>query len=96
MAERQRGGLGTEFGEAVSSPIREVAFVRASAVRPNAILGVRYNDRSGLLAAGIDVDRLMCQPYGCDPEVAIRRTARPFPVVQRRYAAPPAGWSGDR
>jgi hypothetical protein len=95
MAERHRGGLGTEFGEAVSSPIREVAFVRASPVRPNAILGVRYNDRSGLLAAGIDVDRLMCEPYGCDPEVAIRRTARPFPVVQRRYAAPPAGW-GDR
>lgn len=89
-----REGLGTEFGEAVSSPIHEVAFIRANPTRPTTILGVRYNDRNGLLAAGIDVDRLMgCGYPGCDPEVSLRGSARPFPVVERRYAAPPPGWS---
>lgn len=93
FAPQPRAGLGTEFGEAVSSPIHEVAFIRANANRPTTILGVRYNDRSGLMAIGIDVDRLSCGYPGCDPEVALRQSARPFPVVQRRYAAPPPGWS---
>ncbi|HEY2901711.1 MAG TPA: hypothetical protein VGL59_14105 [Polyangia bacterium] len=92
-AAKPRAGLGTEFGEAVSSPIEEVAFVRASASRPSVILGVRYNDHDGLLALGIDVDHRQCGYPGCDPEVALRRTARPFPVVDRRFAAPPPGWS---
>jgi hypothetical protein len=93
-APQPRSGLGTEFGEAVASSIQEVAFVRASAYRPTTILGIRYNDRAGLLAMGIDVDHLSCGYPGCDPEVALRRSARPFPVVDRRFAAPPAGWSG--
>ena len=52
-ARRVAPGLGTEYGEAVSSPIHEVEFVRASAARPAAILGMRYNDRDGLVAMGI-------------------------------------------
>jgi hypothetical protein len=83
---RERPGLGTEFGEAVASNIQEVEFVRASASVPAAILGVRYNDRDGLLAMGVNVDGV----YPWDTN--LRRTADPFPSSPRRYAAPPAGW----
>ena len=82
-----RPGLGTEYGEAVSSPIHEVDFVRANAARPAALMGVRYNDRRGLLAMGIPVDG---PPAISDAD--LRQTADPFPVVDRRYAPPPACW----
>lgn len=82
----RRPGLGTEFGEAVGSQIREVSFVRANASIPAALLGLRYNDRGGLLAAGIDVDGY----DGYDYDQAVRRTATPFPVS--RFAPPPRGW----
>jgi hypothetical protein len=90
---RSRPGLGTEYGEAVSSPIYEVEFVRANAARPAAILGMRYNDRNGLVAMGIQVDA----PYDCAgwDDSDLRRTAEPFPAStsdRRRFAAPPAGW----
>jgi hypothetical protein len=81
----RRPGLGTEFGEEHASPVRLVSFQRANA-RPDVILSVRYDDRAGLLAAGVDVDG-----RGID-EVELRRTADPF----RRnvgYARPPPGWS---
>ncbi|MBN2576000.1 MAG: hypothetical protein JXP73_15665 [Deltaproteobacteria bacterium] len=87
----ERPGLGTEFGEAVSSHIREVGFVRANSRTPAAVLGLRYNDRSGLLAMGVNVDGV----YPWPGESYLRRTAAPFPVSPasyRRYAAPPAGW----
>lgn len=84
---RARAGLGTEFGEAVSSEIRHVSFVRAHASRPAVVLGARYNDRSGLYALGIDVDRDI-EPS----DLALRQSAQPFPVAQRRYARPPADW----
>ncbi len=42
---------------------------------------------------GIDVDRLSCGYPGCDPEVTLRQSARAFPATDRRYAAPPPGWS---
>ena len=87
-APRSRPGLGTEFGEPMSSPVREVAFTRASATRPAAVLGVRYNDRDGLVALGIDVDGCCDEP----DDLAWRQTATPFPGSDRRYAAPPAGW----
>jgi hypothetical protein len=95
-AARSRPGLGTEFGEAVTSHVHEVAFVRANAARPSTILGVRYNDRGGLVAMGVDVDRCGGGYWPCDPDSdpALRRTASPFPVVHRRYAAPPPGWQG--
>jgi len=88
-AERSRPGLGTDYGEAVSSPTYEVEFVRANAARPAMILGVRYNDRDGLLAMGIDVDGT---DWAWSREEDLRRTAEPFPGSDRRYAAPPPGW----
>jgi hypothetical protein len=87
---RARPGLGTEFGEEVSSPVREVSFVRASAGRPALVLGLRYDDRGGLLALGIDVDGRGWS----DDDTALRQTATPFPVSTRGYAAPPPGWRG--
>jgi hypothetical protein len=93
-AARGRSGLGTEFGEAVTSPVEEVAFVRANASRPAAVLGVRYNDHDGLLAMGVDVDGGACTGWGCDHETTLRETASPFPLVERRFAAPPPCWRG--
>jgi hypothetical protein len=84
---RRRPGLGTEFGEAVSSSVREVHFVRASASAPALVLGLRYNDRRGLLALGIDLDG----QRGRHDDTWLRQTADPFPV-SRRFASPPVGW----
>lgn len=81
----QRPGLGTEFGEAVSSQVTEVPFQRALQ-RPDAVLGARYDDRKGLIALGIDVDG------NAMAEARLRRSAEPFPVVERDYASPPPGW----
>jgi hypothetical protein len=88
QSRRSRPGLGTEFGEAVTSPVREVSFLRADPSRPSVVLGARYNDRQGLVALGIDVDDC-CS----DDDVVWRQTAHPFPVVDRRYAPPPSGWN---
>lgn len=87
-AKRSRPGLGTEYGEAVSSPIYEVEFVRANAGRPATFLGAHYNDRGGLLAMGIPVDG----PQTCEDDAALRTSADPFPASDGRYAAPPPGW----
>jgi hypothetical protein len=87
-AKRSRPGLGTEYGEAVSSPIYEVEFVRASSSRPAALLGAHYNDHDGLLAMGIPVD----SPPTCADDADLRNTADPFPATDGRYAAPPPGW----
>ncbi|HUL57646.1 MAG TPA: hypothetical protein VLU43_00135, partial [Anaeromyxobacteraceae bacterium] len=93
MAQRKveeggrRPGLGTEFGEEHGSPVRSVWFERESA-SPAAVLTVRYDDRPGLLAVGIDVDGSLARR----DEAALRETAEPF----RRdgaYAQPPRGWS---
>jgi hypothetical protein len=84
---QRRPGLGTEFGEAMSSPVREVPFQRAG-VTP-IVLGLRYNDRPGLVALGVDVDGA----YAPDDSY-LRQTATPFPASYRRYAAPPPGWRG--
>ncbi len=93
-APSARPGLGTQYGEAVHSPIQEVTFVRESHGHPAAILGVRYNDRGGLLALGIDVDVHDDGRFaGADDDLHLRSAADPFPVSRRRYAAPPAGWS---
>jgi hypothetical protein len=86
---RSRAGLGTEFGERVDSAVQEVSFLRNSPSYPAAVLGVRYNDRQGLYALGIDVDG---DGGGADHDAYLRRTAQPFPVVERRYASPPPGW----
>ena len=54
---------------------------------------MRYNDREGLLAMGVDVDGPDWADYGQDGtrEEDLRQTARPFPAVHR-FAAPPPGW----
>jgi hypothetical protein len=87
-AKRSRPGLGTEYGESVSSPIYEVEFVRANAARPAAFLGTHYNDHDGLLAMGIPIDT----PDTCADDSDLRNTAEPFPASGGRYAAPPPGW----
>jgi hypothetical protein len=86
-APSRRPGLGTEFGEEVASATREVPFTRASA-SPAVVLGVRYNDRAGLLALGIDVDG----DYATDQDGYLRQTAVPFPAAYRGFATPPPGW----
>jgi hypothetical protein len=81
----ERPGLGTEFGEPVWSQVHEVPFERASG-RPQLLIGARYDDRTGLVALGVDVDG---SSIG---EADLRRTAEPFPVAERGYATPPPGW----
>ncbi len=79
----------------MSSRVYEVNFVRANASYPTAVLGVRYNDRNGLLAMGIPVDSYYdqaCTSYDGYDDGDLRRTAEPFPVTDRRFAAPPPGW----
>jgi hypothetical protein len=91
----RRPGLGTEFGEARDSSVREVAFVRANAGAPAVVLGARYNDRAGLVALGIDVDPETCGGgWACDRDLELRETATPFPVTERHWAAPPPCWRG--
>ena len=81
-----RPGLGTEFGEEHGSAVRSVGFVRASA-RPDAVLSLRYDDRDGLLALGVDVDGRYARG---DDDAWLRESATPF----RRdgFARPPPGW----
>jgi hypothetical protein len=81
-----RPGLGTEFGEEHGSLVQPVAFERASA-RPDAVLSLRYDDRDGLLALGVDIDGRYARG---DDDAWLRETATPF----RRdgFARPPPGW----
>ncbi len=79
----ERPGLGTEFGEQRSSHVDEVAFQRAS-LRPAATMSLRYNDREGLRAMGVNVD-----PVPGPREADLRETANPFPS---NFCAPPTGW----
>ena len=82
-----RPGLGTTFGEERDSQVRRIAFVRESA-RPDVLLKLRYDDRLGLIAAGVDLDPGRCE----SDDGSLRRSADPF----RRdlgFARPPKGWS---
>jgi hypothetical protein len=91
MARRdaERPGLGTEFGERHGSAVEEVPFERASS-RPAALMTLRYDDRRGLLAAGVDLDRWA---WGRPDDQWLRERANPF-RSSAAYAEPPAGWSG--
>ncbi len=80
----QRPGLGTEFGEEHESRVTQVFFERASQ-RPDAVLTVRYDDRQGLAALGIDVDGHRAG----DPW--LRESADPF-RRNASYSEPPPGW----
>lgn len=81
-----RLGLGTEFAEEHGSSAYPVRFERARA-RPDAVLTLRYDDREGLLAAGIDVDR---RSHPLADEARGRETAQPF--RRSSFAEPPPGW----
>jgi len=87
----RRPGLGTEFGEARYSSVRETTFVRASSTTPTQVITLRYNDREGLIAMGVKLD----DPWADDSY--LRRTANPFPAnpPSRTFATPPAGWRGN-
>ena len=45
---QNRPGLGTEWGEARRSEVRDVSFVRSDAARPFAVATLHYNDRAGV------------------------------------------------
>ena len=84
----KRPGLGTEFGEERGSSVQRVSFERANA-RPDAVVTLRYDDRRGLLALGIDVDR---SRWAEGEDAWMRETAKPF----RRdsgFSEPPPGWT---
>jgi hypothetical protein len=81
----ERPGLGTEFGEERESRVTEVAFERAGG--PAAVLSLRYDDRAGLVALGIDVDGRLARR----DERWLRETAEPF---RGSFASPPPGWNG--
>lgn len=85
-ASAERPGLGTEFGEEHRSVVERAPFVRESA-RPAAVLSLRYDDRDGLLALGIDVDRRWRTSAN---DRALREAADPF--RGERFAQPPPGW----
>jgi hypothetical protein len=89
-AEARRPGLGTSFGEEHDSHVQHVAFLRASS-RPEVTLSLRYDDRAGLLAAGVNVDGNRCDPN----DAQLRRNADPF-RRDASYAPPPRGWSPNR
>ena len=55
-APSQRPGLGTEFGEARTSRVHDVAFVR-EAGRPFAVAALNYNDRKGVDALASNAAR---------------------------------------
>jgi hypothetical protein len=84
----ERPGLGTEFGEEHASPVVEVPFERESA-RPAAVLAVRYDDRAGLRALGIDLEPWRTARRD---EARLRESAEPF--RGSGFAAPPPGWRG--
>jgi len=81
-AQKERLGLGTEFGEQRHSAASFTKFVRAAG-RPIAIAELRYNDTAGLMALGIPV-----APMPDEGEIMTRETADPFPG-DSRFATPP-------
>ncbi len=74
-------GLGTSFGERRVSVVGSTHFDRKTSA-PVGVAVLRYEDRDGLRALGIDVDGL-----------TLRETANPFPG-ESQFAKPPPGWKG--
>jgi hypothetical protein len=81
----ERPGLGTEFGERRYSQADEVEFERASS-RPAAVLSLHYDNREGLIAMGIDVDRRL----ELAREARLRHNAEPFRRNAPLYDRSPA------
>ena len=89
----ERPGLGTRYGERRHAPATEVAFVRARGWRADHVLALNYNNRSGLLAMGIDLNPRRWSSWDQRrSEQRRRETARPFADMQRGFASPPPGW----
>ncbi|QQR90334.1 MAG: hypothetical protein IPJ88_00840 [Myxococcales bacterium] len=84
-SRNERPGLGTKFAETHYSSVEHVTFSRASWSHPAYILGARYNNRTGLVALGIDVDRFNRQAH----DLRLRQSASPF---SNGYATPPPNW----
>lgn len=82
----ERPGIGTEFAEEHGSRVQRVPFERASS-RPDAVLTLRYDDRQGLLALGIDVDG---RGWSSSDDSSLREAADPF--RRNSFAEPPPGW----
>lgn len=82
----ERPGIGTEFAEEHGSRVQRVSFERASS-RPDAVLTLRYDDRQGLLALGIDVDG---RGWSSSDDSSLREAADPF--RRNSFAEPPPGW----
>jgi len=77
-----RPGLGTQFGEAHTSYVEEVSFVRADTT-PMTVVELRYDDRDGLIARGIPLS----PRDALEAEIELRDRAEPFPGL--RFAQPP-------
>jgi hypothetical protein len=76
--------LGTEYGETQESRVVEVPFRRQSASHPASIVTLRYDDRRGLIARGIDLGDFDEYP---SRYAWTRRIPDPFPAT--RFAPPP-------
>jgi len=85
-APQHRPGLGTEFGEERESAVSRVSFERARSA-PEAVVTLRYDDRAGLAALGIDVDG----SWARRDETWRREHADPF-RRDASYSVPPPGW----
>jgi hypothetical protein len=77
----RRDNLGTEYGERLYSPVREVEFVRENRRIPSRVVRLRYDDAEGLRARGIEVEP---RPRPYPP-----RWQEPEPFPGRRFAPPP-------
>ena len=71
--------IGTEFGERSEHAVTEVTFNRKE--RPTEVFAIHYDDRAGLKARGINVDRKV-------------HVANPFPKDSETGCEPPANWRG--
>jgi hypothetical protein len=71
--------LGTEFGEARESHVREVSFERQNPRNPARLVSLRYDDAGGLRARGIRVF----------DESPVREVSDPEPFPDSRFAPPP-------
>lgn len=71
--------LGTEYGEARTSQVEEVRFVRASSDKPAYVTVLHYDNASGLTARGIELE----------PRRYSYREPQPRAFPRNRFAPPP-------
>ncbi len=76
---RRAQKLGTEFGESMSSQVRQVMFERETPRHPSRLITLRYDDAEGLEARGIDVFGNLRRAEFVEPQA--------FP--ESRFAPPP-------